>query len=85
MSKIKTSLFWILSHLCESLQKEEELATIDQRILEVRRSISQNCMKKHLLAKVNYAKKHLIGIFTNKFKCNSGGVQVDGGGTKGVG
>ena len=37
--------FGILSHFCESLQKEEELATIDERILEVRRSISLDFFK----------------------------------------
>ena len=40
--------------ICVSLQKEEELATIDERILEVRRSISRDFFKivgkNHLLA-----------------------------------
>ena len=31
--------------ICVSLQKEEELATIDERILEVRRSISRDFFK----------------------------------------
>ena len=48
--------------ICVSLQKEEELATIDERILEVRRSsgLFQNCKKKIMcLRKSNMPKKTL--------------------------
>ena len=54
--------------ICVSLQKEEELATIDERILEVRRSISRDffqiCMKKSFACESQICQKNIELVYS---------------------